>query len=145
MCYSGYRIKAYTKIEVNLKEMYLKGGVKTKASKGRVVPIHSCLKDFIVKNGAPINLLGCSVQDFRKKMYSKLEELGIAYTKNGKKHTPHDCRHTFSALCEKYKVNENDRKRMMGHSFGSDITNAKYGHRTIEELREEIEKIKVPE
>ena len=32
---------------------------------------------------------------------------------------------------------------MMGHSFGNDITNAKYGHRTIEDLREEIEKIKV--
>lgn len=68
-------------------------------------------------------------------MYSTLEELGI------KKHTPHDCRHTFSALCEKYGVNENDRKRMMGHSFGSDITNGIYGHRTTEELRTEIEKI----
>lgn len=39
---------------------------------------------------------------------------------------------------------KNDRKRMLGHSFGSDITNAVYGHRTLEELRSEIEKIKVP-
>lgn len=70
-------------------------------------------------------------------MSNKLSELGI------EKHTPHDCRHTFSALCEKYGVNENDRKRMMGHSFGNDITNAKYGHRTIDDLRREIEKIKV--
>ena len=76
-------------------------------------------------------------------MYKKLEALGIAYT-NGKKHTPHDCRHTFSWLCEHYKVNENDRKRMMGHSFKNDITNAVYGHRTVEELREEIEKIEIP-
>ncbi len=60
------------------------------------------------------------------------------------KHTPHDCRHTFSALCEKYGVRENDRKRMLGHSFGGDVTNAVYGHRTLEELRDEIEKIKVP-
>ena len=144
MCYSGYRIKAYTKIEINLKEMYFKGGVKTKASKERIVPIHSCLKGFISVNGASINLLKCTPQDFRKKMYDKLDMLGIGYTESGKKHTPHDCRHTFSALCEKYKVNENDRKRMMGHSFGSDITNATYGHRTVEELREEIEKIKTP-
>lgn len=70
-------------------------------------------------------------------MSNKLSELGI------EKHTPHDCRHTFSALCEKYGVNENDRKRMMGHSFGNDITNAKYGHRTVDDLRGEIEKIKV--
>ena len=77
-------------------------------------------------------------------MYEKLAELNIAYTADGKKHTPHDCRHTFSALCEQYNVNENDRKRMMGHSFGNDITNAKYGHRTVEQLRKEIEKIKMP-
>ena len=36
-------------------------------------------------------------------------------------------------------------KRMMGHSFANDITNGVYGHRTLEELRTEIEKIKVLE
>lgn len=59
------------------------------------------------------------------------------------KHTPHDCRHTFSRLCEKYEVKENDRKRMLGHSFKGDITNAVYGHRDLVDLRAEIEKIKV--
>ena len=38
-------------------------------------------------------------------------------------------------------MTENDRKRMLGHSFGGDITNKVYGHRTLEELRAEIEKI----
>lgn len=70
-------------------------------------------------------------------MYATLREIGV------ERHTPHDCRHTFSRLCEKYKVNENDRKRMLGHSFKGDITNEVYGHRTLEELREEIEKIKI--
>lgn len=83
-------------------------------------------------------ILQVSTGTYRKKMYKTLENLGI------ERHTPHDCRHTFSWLCEKYKVRENDRIRMMGHSFGSDITNGKYGHRTIEELREEIEKIRTP-
>ena len=59
------------------------------------------------------------------------------------RHTPHDARHTFSMLCEKYQVNENDRKRMLGHAF-QDITNKIYGHRTVEELRREIEKIEIP-
>lgn len=49
-----------------------------------------------------------------------------------------------SRLCEQYGVNENDRRRMMGHSFGSDITNGTYGHRTVEQLRNEIIKIKAP-
>lgn len=73
---------------------------------------------------------------FRKRMYEKLEELGI------EKHTPHDCRHTFSRLCEKYEVRENDRKRLLGHKF-DDITNSVYGHRELEDLRTEIEKIKI--
>ena len=144
MCYSGFRILAYTKLSINLEERYFKGGVKTNASKGRIVPIHSAIYD-IVKERDITNILGCSTTEFRQHMYKTLASLGIAYTENGKKHTPHDCRHTFSALCEKYRVNENDRKRMMGHSFGGDITNAKYGHRTVEELRKEIEKIKISE
>lgn len=144
MCYSGFRITAYTKMEVNLEDRYFKGGVKTKTGKERIVPIHSAIYDLVCSRNQS-NLLGCTTSEFRSRMYQKLSELHIDYTSNGKKHTPHDCRHTFSALCEHYKVNENDRKRMMGHSFGSDITNAKYGHRTVSELREEIEKIKLPE
>lgn len=143
MCYSGFRIKAYEDIEVNLQERYFKGGVKTKAAKERIVPIHSGIIDFVKIRYSGKNLLGCSAGNFRKSMYTKLESLGISHTASGKKHTPHDCRHTFSALCEKYAVNENDRKRMMGHSFGSDITNATYGHRTINDLISEIEKIRI--
>lgn len=148
MCYSGYRISAFTNMEIHLEEAYFMGGVKTKSSKERSVPIHSGIYAFVERrlrqpkyNGK--NLLLCSPVRFRILMHAKLEELGIAYA-NDKKHTPHDCRHTFSWLCEHYKVSENDRKRMLGHSFGNDITNAVYGHRTVEELREEIEKIKIP-
>ena len=143
MCYSGFRIIAYTHMETNTKDWYFFGGVKTKSSKERTVPIHTLIRDFVLMRN-PENLLGCSDAMFRKKMYKKLEELGIAFTADGKKHTPHDCRHTFSALCEHFKVEENDRKRMLGHSFGNDTTNSKYSHRTVEELRVEIEKIKLP-
>lgn len=137
MCYSGYRIAAYKKMEVNLKEKYFLGGVKTKTSKNRIVPIHSAILPLVklqLKNGT---LLKSNFSTFRQDMYKTLATFGI------EKHTPHDCRHTFSRLCEKYKVNENDRKRMLGHSFGNDITNSIYGHREIDDLRKEIEKIKV--
>ncbi|MCI8293556.1 MAG: tyrosine-type recombinase/integrase [Hespellia sp.] len=138
MCYSGYRISAYKTLEIHLKERYFLGGVKTASGKNRIVPIHSAIlplvKRRIRQNGT---ILVESTGTFRKDMYITLETIGI------KHHTPHDCRHTFSALCEKYEVNENDRKRMLGHSFGEDITNKVYGHREIEDLRREIEKIKV--
>ena len=139
MCYSGFRISAYRSMEVSLPDGYFKGGVKTKSGKDRIVPIHSAIlplvEDRIERHGC---LLPVVPGTFTKYMKKALPSLGI------QEHTPHDCRHTFSALCEKYNVNENDRKRMLGHSFGNDITNGVYGHRSLEDLRREIEKIKPP-
>lgn len=138
MCYSGFRISAYKTLEVNLKEKYFKGGVKTAASKNRIVPIHSGIYYLVCRRiKRDKGLLIQETGDFRRNMYTTLRKIGV------ERHTPHDCRHTFSRLCEKYKVNENDRKRMLGHSFKGDITNEVYGHRTLEELRAEIEKIKI--
>lgn len=137
MCYSGFRISAYETIEVNLKDNYFRGGVKTTAGKDRIVPIHSAILPLVKRRMRCYKkILPINVYSFRTQMYNTLEMLGI------EKHTPHDCRHTFSTLCEKYEVRENDRKRMLGHSF-KDITNKKYGHRELEDLREQIEKIKV--
>lgn len=137
MCYSGYRISEYKGIEVNLREGYFQGGLKTRSGKNRIVPIHSLILPLVnnrmKRYGA---LLPVSDAVFRKNMYGTLSSLGIA------KHTPHDCRHTFSALCERYEVREADRKRMLGHAL--DLTNGVYGHRTVDELRSEIEKIKAP-
>lgn len=137
LCYCGYRIGELYVIEVDLKNKSLSGGLKTRTSRERIVPIHSSIYEIIskrMKNDGCIMAMKDNV--FRNEMYEKLEELGI------EKRTPHDCRHTFSALCEKYGVNENDRKRMLGHKIGN-ITNDIYGHRTLEDLRKEIEKIKV--
>lgn len=134
MCYSGFRISAYNDLEINLEEKYFKGGVKTATSKNRIVPIHSAIlphvKDLTDKYG-----------------YLNITRTRVAFLNDirsiNKDATPHWTRHTFSALCERYGVRENDRKRMLGHIVG-DITNDIYGHRTLEDLRAEIEKIDVP-
>ena len=144
MCYSGWRIGEVLKLTTNLEERYFQGGIKTKAGKNRIVPIHPAIYKFAEQKVLSQNGKLCvyTQQHHRNALfYPALERLGIT---GNPKHTPHDCRHTFSALCEKYNVRENDRKRMLGHSFGGDVTNAVYGHRTLEELREEIEKIQVP-
>lgn len=138
MCYSGYRIKAYQNLEINVEKQYFKGGIKTKVSKNRIVPIHSAIFPIVNRRMELYHkILPCSTAHFREKMYATLAQIGI------QKHTPHDCRHTFSRLCEKYCVNENDRRRMLGHSFGADITNSTYGHRELADLRKEIEKIQI--
>lgn len=140
MIYSGYRIKAFETIKINLKENYFQGGVKTAAGKNRIVPIHESIYSYAAK----FNPENFKVESFRQKeFYPTLEKLGISVTKSGKKHTPHDCRHTFSWLCDKYKVDDLAKHMMMGHSLGNDVEKSVYGHRTLEELRAEIIKIKV--
>ena len=111
--------------------------MKTAAGKDRIVPIHSALLPLVHKRLDRYDVyLPTGVSNFRKAMYGILKSLGI------KKHTPHDCRHTFSMLCDKYGVNENDKKTMLGHAF-TDVTNKVYRHRELEELRKQIEQIKV--
>lgn len=132
MCYSGFRVSAYRDLEVNRDLMYFRGGVKTAAGKGRIVPIHSAIQPLLDTGWKMFSLTDRSIN---RRIIDLCVDLGIS------RHTPHDCRHTFSRLCEKYHVPEADRKRMLGHSFGSDITNAVYGHRTLEELRQSIELI----
>ncbi|MGL5437569.1 MAG: tyrosine-type recombinase/integrase [Lachnospiraceae bacterium] len=138
MCYSGYRVAAYQNIHIDLEGKYFRGGVKNKYSKNRIVPIHSGILPLVEKRlHRDGTLLNMPYQTFNASITRALHDLGI------NRRTPHDCRHTFSRLCERDKVNENDRKRMLGHSFGSDITNKVYGHRSVEELRVEIEKIQI--
>ena len=136
MCYSGFRIGALKSLEINMDDLYFRGGLKTTSGKNRIVPIHSAIVPLVQSVRKPMIV---NVDNYRKSLYAKLDKLKLP------SHTPHDFRHTFSRLCEKYGVREADRKRLMGHSFGHDITNGIYGHRTLEELREEIEKIHMPE
>lgn len=143
MCYSGWRIGEVANLTIDPDQKFYQGGSKTKAGKDRVVPIHPAVYDFVMNKVKTQGKLLTYTQKYHrdKFFYPTLERLGIV---GNPKHTPHDCRHTFSALCERYGVRENDRKRMLGHSFGGDVTNAVYGHRTLDELRTEIDKIKVP-
>lgn len=138
MIYSGFRIREYENMEVNLDEMYFKGGSKTKAGKDRTVPIHTCIYTLVESS---INKYGkippFQYSRFTYRLNKFLKENGIM------KHTAHDCRHTFSMLCDKYDVNEIEKKRMLGHSF-SDITNRVYGHADLEKQKKELAKIQAP-
>lgn len=94
MCYSGFRITAYKTLEINLRDRYFKGGVKTAAGKDRIVPIHSGIYDLVKHRSRQKRpLLDIPVFQFRTSMYETLESLGIA------RHTPHDCRAYPSRPC----------------------------------------------
>lgn len=132
MVYSGYRISAYSKIEINMDGQYFRGGVKTQSGKNRIVPFHKEIISFIKTDNPLFHL---SAPRFRTLFSAELKKIGI------ENHTPHDCRHTFSWLCDKYRVDSLSKKMLMGHALGNDVTDLKYGHRTVEELRHELNKI----
>lgn len=132
LCFSGWRISELLNIEIDRKNNLFCGGLKTSAGKNRIVPIHPFIMPLIEE--MPEKLIS-STKTYRDDFYKALDSLGI------EKHTPHDCRHTFSWLCDKYNVDKLSKKKMMGHKIGNDVTDAKYGHRTIEQLKEEINKI----
>ena len=136
MCFSGFRISAYKSMKVDLENRTFFGGIKTKNGIDRIVPIHPAIFDMVdnrIKTHG--KLLFQPIEKYRSNMYEKLEELGI------EKHTPHDCRDTFATLCDKFKVDKNYLKRLIGHSLSSDITEDKYIHPELDDLRKEIEKI----
>lgn len=138
MYHPGYRIGKLSVIGVNLDSKSFSDGLKTRTSKERVVPIHSTILPIISQRLKEYGSVMCmSNQNFRNLMYSYIKSIGI------ERHTPHDCQHTFSRLCEEYSVRENERKRMLGHKIG-DITKDTYGHRALTDLREELEKIPSP-
>ena len=141
MCYSGHRISEYNVLDIDLKSRLFKGGLKTKTSKKRTVPIHSAIYPLVCRRlKRDEKMLNMSYPTYLKLFKAKLKELGCLG--EAPIHTPHDCRHTFSWLCQHCNVQEDDRKRLLGHTF-NDVSNDTYGHRDPEDLRAEIEKIYV--
>ncbi|BCN32100.1 hypothetical protein bsdtb5_33950 [Anaeromicropila herbilytica] len=55
-------------------------------------------------------------------------------------HSPHETRHTFITLAKNANIDEYKLKLIVGHAI-QDITEKVYTHRSIEELKEEINKI----
>lgn len=136
LCYSGFRLEGMIRIKVNLDENYFLGGVKTVAGKDRIVPIHSRILPLVQKRIAKYGkIIALNKTNYRLRFYETLESLGI------ERHTPHDCRATFATMANAADVPEPMLKRLMGHSLGQDITQAKYIKPELSDLRKAIEMI----
>ena len=140
LCYSGWRISEIMNLkEINLEQWYFKGGNKTAAGKDRLVPIHTAIREMVQKlflstgKVIPANNLAAYYDAFSKTLTS----LGI------QKHTPHDCRHTFTSLLDSSNANSVCIERLVGHA-SKGITKKIYTHKDMEELRDAVESIKVP-
>lgn len=148
-CYSGWRINELAGMpldKIDLKKKTFHGGLKTAAGKNRTVPIHSAIFG-LVKNRHDVRFKSLIYHDttsnigetkYREYFAQALLKSGITTV-----HTPHDCRHTFNSLLDSADVKRSCRLKLMGHA-GDDINEKVYTHKTIEELREAIEKIQIP-
>ena len=122
--YSGWR--ASELCSFTLEGDLMKGGVKTKSGKDRIVPVHPLIKDIVKEYNMKYNT-------FQYRFYALRDELGWD-------HTPHDTRRTFATLASRYGMNENIRKLILGHR-NPDLTERVYTTHTVDELRREIAKI----
>lgn len=138
LIYTGMRIGELKTARKDVNQGVIVGGSKTNAGKNRQIPIHPRILPVIEELGD----CKCTTTTLRRQIDACLESLGMQFSIEGTKHTPHDCRHTFSWLCDKYKVDDLSKHLIMGHSLKKlDIEKSVYGHRTLDELKAEILKI----
>lgn len=141
--YSDWRISELLNMEkadVDLQAGTMKGGCKTKAGKDRMVPIHPFIRPYIERRMSEQGeyLIGyegrqCPVHRYRPIWKELMERLDIDKT-------PHECRHTFESLLDSAGANRRCIDLMMGH-VSNDTGNRVYNHKTIDELRINIELI----
>lgn len=143
--YTGWRATELAEIKkeaIDLKELTMTGGKKTKAGKNRLIPIHTRIQEFVKElcNSDGDYLLPArgshmTYNDVMTAFNEALEASGITT-----KYTLHDCRHTFGSWLDDAGVPKTIRNLLMGHS-GGDLDEKVYIHKTVEQLREAVEKL----
>ena len=142
--YTGFRISEALGMRVegvNFEQRTMAGGVKTEAGKNRIVPIHSKIQG-IVEARAAASKSGYLFEHNGHKMHAPAYYLvwESIMRKTGMQHVPHECRHTFRSRLDSAGANRVCIDRLMGHKSGNTGERV-YTHKTLEELRANIELI----
>lgn len=134
LLYTGMRINEVLKLElpdIHLDDGYLVGGSKTKAGKDRVVPIHPDIMPIMQRLTAQT----------RGKLFHFSSTNQEHWMRTTYDHSPHECRHTWATVALQCGMNEEARKRILGHA-SEGVTNKSYTHLEIEFLKSEMNKLK---
>lgn len=125
--------------------------MKTESGKNRIVHIHTKIRELVK------NKYDEAIDINSKYLFNCLDSTGIRYTyakyqdrfekiinnlELDYNHRPYDPRKQFVTMAKKYNVDEYAIKYMAGHSI-SDVTEKTYTTRSIEWLRDELEKNKI--
>ena len=141
LLYTGFRISEMLLLrcsDVDRERQFMTGGVKTKAGRHRIVPIHSRIADLVehrLQSGSEFLFSykdgPCSASQYYLIWRDLMQRWGMT-------HTPHECRHTFRSRLDSAGANKVAIDRLMGHR-SRDVGERIYTHKTIEELRENLE------
>ena len=153
-CYSGWRPGELIilKVEdVDLEKECIVGGIKTVNGKKRTVPIHPLVKDIVTRYYNEAKEVG---SEYLFNDVTKAKGIGLSrdqylsrfnkvmeILKFDKEYTPHCTRHTFITKAKSVGMNEYILKRIVGHQI-KDLTERVYTHRTLDDLKQEMLKIK---
>lgn len=130
LLYSGWRVNELLEMpadKVDMTALTMRGGMKTKAGKDRLVPIHSRIVPLMEKYAAtmPFDISDQALRDWMK------ANVG---------HIPHDTRHTFISELQSRGADHICIERLVGHASKS-ITDKVYTHKDVMELRDTVEMI----
>ena len=144
--YSGLRPRELVELknaDIDLKSKVMQGGLKTKAGKNRIIPIHNDIYSLVVNRYNERNEKLCTKEnncamtydDYRNRFRKIMQKLEM-------QHKPHDTRHTFITLAKRQKMDEYALKLIVGHKI-QDITENIYTHRNKKDLIKEINRFKI--
>ncbi len=142
--YTGFRPTEICLIEnenVDLDGGVIVGGMKTEAGTDRIVPIHSLILDIVRKH----------YRTDRKFLFVDERQTGLTYDQYRGRfkhimqwlrmtHTPHETRHTFITNAEANGMPRDVLKLIVGHEL-YDVTEKYYIHRSVDDLKHDIELI----
>lgn len=155
MIFTGFRPTEFFSIEIkniDIENMFIRGGAKTEAGKNRIVPIYSGIQQYFIEfyNDAVqsqrkylfVNQRGnkIDVNNFRNRyFYKTLLNIGILKDETDKHVTPYSTRHTFATLCDRADIDDDLLIKMIGHTTKK--TTQIYIHKTEEDMKNAIESL----
>lgn len=140
MIFTGVRISEIGEMRLeDIHDDYMVGGLKTKAGRGRIIPLPEPIRKYIRPQGKAQYLERNDGGKMSRPGYIKLrwepEMLRV-----GMDHLPHDTRHTCATLMERAGVPMLHRKLILGHAI-TDITEGVYTHVKTADLLQSMEKV----
>ena len=147
LIYTGLRISELLEIHkdnIHLDKNYMVGGMKTKAGKNRIIPIHHAIKPFIEAQLKEGNYIINSTHGGAMSYSGIKSKFDRAMERFDWNHTIHDTRKTAVSIMHGAKIPMETIRIIVGHS-GKGVTEQVYLSKEPWELVEAINTIEIPE